>query len=292
MLRKNACKVFCIGLILVIACNLLLLFYTKATLQRLILSSLQKELHLPLSEWNGTVIKRLSHLELDLQHLKETMKLSMKQQKNVDNTLEKVEAKVSEKEKHKPREKLFPDSPLFKQWGEDLSEAEQKTAQDLFQKFGYNAYLSNQLPLNRPIPDTRDSRCLQKTYSSQLPSLSVILIFMNEALSIIQRAIASVINRTPSRLLKEIILVDDFSSNGRLELEKYGVAVDGFNWQLWCRYDALPKAWLDLNDVTAPVKSPSIMGILAANRLFLGKIGSLDGGMLVYGGENVELSLR
>lgn len=59
-------------------------------------------------------------------------------------------------------------------------------------------------------------RCLQKTYSSQLPSLSVILIFMNEALSIIQRAITSIINRTPSQLLKEIILVDDFSSNGEL----------------------------------------------------------------------------
>ncbi|KAK1340834.1 hypothetical protein QTO34_017228 [Cnephaeus nilssonii] len=222
-------------------------------------------------------------------------------------------------------------------------------------------------------------RCLQKTYSSQLPSLSVILIFMNEALSIIQRAITSIINRTPSRLLKEIILVDDFSSNGELkanldehiklynqkypgllkivrhtkrqglaqarntgreaataevvaildahievnagwaepilariqedhtvivspvfdnihfdtfELEKYALAVDGFNWELWCRYDSLPKAWIDLDDVTAPMKSPSIMGILAANRLFLGKIGSVDGGMLVYGGENVELSLR
>lgn len=34
------------------------------------------------------------------------------------------------------------------------------------------------------------------------------------------------------------------------------------------------------------------MGILAANRIFLEKIGSLDGGMLVYGGENVELGLR
>jgi hypothetical protein len=34
------------------------------------------------------------------------------------------------------------------------------------------------------------------------------------------------------------------------------------------------------------------MGILAADRLFLGEIGALDGGMLVYGGENVELSLR
>lgn len=39
-------------------------------------------------------------------------------------------------------------------------------------------------------------------------------------------------------------------------------------------------------------RSPSIMGILAANRLFLEEIGSLDGGMLTYGGENVELSLR
>ncbi|RWR99618.1 putative polypeptide N-acetylgalactosaminyltransferase 8-like isoform X3 [Leptotrombidium deliense] len=57
-------------------------------------------------------------------------------------------------------------------------------------------------------------RCVQKTYPSLLPSLSVILIFMDESLSIIQRAITSVISRTPSRLLKEIILVDDFSSNG------------------------------------------------------------------------------
>lgn len=39
-------------------------------------------------------------------------------------------------------------------------------------------------------------------------------------------------------------------------------------------------------------RSPSIMGILAANRLFLEEIGSLDGGMATYGGENVELSLR
>ncbi|KAK7805459.1 hypothetical protein U0070_017742 [Myodes glareolus] len=38
--------------------------------------------------------------------------------------------------------------------------------------------------------------------------------------------------------------------------------------------------------------SPSIMGIMAANRIFLVEIGALDGGMLGYGGENVELSLR
>ncbi|ELK02572.1 Putative polypeptide N-acetylgalactosaminyltransferase 8 [Pteropus alecto] len=127
------------------------------------------------------------------------MKLAMRQQENVDNTPGRVEAKASETDNHKCREKLSPNSPLFKHWGEDLSETQQKKAQDLFWKFSYNVYLSNQLPLNRPIPDTQDS--------------SVILIFMNEALSIIQGAITSIINRTPSRFLKEVTLVDDFSSN-------------------------------------------------------------------------------
>ncbi|XP_077809441.1 putative polypeptide N-acetylgalactosaminyltransferase 8 isoform X3 [Macaca mulatta] len=387
--RKRS-KALCIGLTLAITVNLLLVFFSKETLRNPFMGGLHKELPLHLNERDGAVIRRLSQLETELKHLKESMKLALRQQENVNNTMKRakdeerpvlkaVEAEVNETKKHKTQMKLFPHSQLFRQWGEDLSEAQQKKAQDLFRKFGYNAYLSNQLPLNRTIPDTRDYRCLQKTYPSQLPSLSVILIFMNEALSIIQRAITSIINRTPSQLLKEIILVDDFSSNGELKvhldekiklynqkypgllkiirhperkglaqarntgweaatadvvaildahievnvgwaepilariqedrtvivspvfdnirfdtfkLDKYELAVDGFNWELWCRYDALPQAWIDRHDVTAPVKSPSIMGILAADRHFLGEIGSLDGGMLIYGGENVELSLR
>lgn len=34
------------------------------------------------------------------------------------------------------------------------------------------------------------------------------------------------------------------------------------------------------------------MGILVVDRLFFGEIGTLDGGMQVYGGENVELGIR
>lgn len=34
------------------------------------------------------------------------------------------------------------------------------------------------------------------------------------------------------------------------------------------------------------------MGILVAERKFLGEIGLLDEGMKVYGGENVELGIR
>lgn len=44
-----------------------------------------------------------------------------------------------------------------------------------------------------------------------------------------------------------------------------------------------------LNGVT---RSPSVMGILVADHKFFGEIGSLDGGMKIYGGENVELGIR
>uniref|UniRef100_A0A674JEQ7 Polypeptide N-acetylgalactosaminyltransferase n=1 Tax=Terrapene triunguis TaxID=2587831 RepID=A0A674JEQ7_9SAUR len=290
--------------------------------------------------------------------------------------------KAKEKDKMEKKvvhRKLFPDSHLFKRWGADLTEEQQTTAQDLFTKYGYNVYLSDRLPLDRPIPDTRYPSCKEKKYPHDLPTLSVILIFMNEAMSIILRAITSIINRTPSHLLKEIVLVDDYSSNEDLkgyldeqiknynakhpgllkivrhqkregltqarisgweastadvvaildahievnvgwaepilsrikedrtviispvfdnvrfddfELLEYAVSADGFDWALWCLYEPLPKEWYALKDETAPVRSPSIMGILAAHRVFLGEIGVLDGGMHIYGGENVELGLR
>jgi hypothetical protein len=52
------------------------------------------------------------------------------------------------------------------------------------------------------------------TYSEDLPQVSVVFIFVNEALSVILRSVHSVVNHTPSQLLKEVILVDDNSDNG------------------------------------------------------------------------------
>ncbi|KAJ8780521.1 hypothetical protein J1605_011522 [Eschrichtius robustus] len=51
------------------------------------------------------------------------------------------------------------------------------------------------------------------TYSDDLPQISVVFIFVNEALSVILRSVHSVVNLTPSQLLKEVILVDDNSDN-------------------------------------------------------------------------------
>ncbi|XP_028249703.1 probable polypeptide N-acetylgalactosaminyltransferase 8 [Parambassis ranga] len=119
--------------------------------------------------------------------------------------------------------KLYPDSVLFNTWGENLSEDEQKEAQRLFLEYGYNVFLSDRLPLDRALPDTRDPRCLKKSYPEDLPSLAVVLIYLNEALSVIKRALRSIIDRTPNNLLKEIIMVDDHSSKENLkgELDAY-----------------------------------------------------------------------
>ncbi|XP_034734418.1 probable polypeptide N-acetylgalactosaminyltransferase 8 isoform X3 [Etheostoma cragini] len=305
-----------------------------------------------------------------------TVKTQPKQQ-------EKPEAKIpDQKETHQEikSNKVFPDSALFKTWGENLSEDDQREAQALFDKYGYNVFLSDRLPLDRALPDTRDKRCLKKSYPEDLPSLGVVLIYLNEALSIIKRALRSIIDRTPKHLLKEIILVDDNSSEenlkGDLDLyvksleqenpglsitrvrhnESFGLsharasgwrastadvvaildahievhelwaeplltqikadrtvvtspvfdkvnfddlkvipyqpASHAFDWALWCMYEGFSDEYYKLKDGSLPGKSPSVMGILVAERKYLGEIGLLDEGMKVYGGENVELGIR
>ncbi|XP_041852436.1 probable polypeptide N-acetylgalactosaminyltransferase 8 [Melanotaenia boesemani] len=275
--------------------------------------------------------------------------------------------------------KLYPDSYLFERWGDGLTEKEQKEAENLFQIYGYNAFLSNQLPLDRKLEDMRDHRCLERNYSKDLPNISVVLIYINEALSVIKRAIRSIIIHTPKHLLKEIILVDDYSSHydlreplqhyidqihketpglvkkvrhkqqmglsqsritgwehatadvvaildahieatrgwvepllarikadrtvvvspvfdkvsfDDLQVNRYGAFSHGFDWQLWCMYEPFNSDWMKMMDESQPGKSPSLMGIFAADRNFLREIGGLDGGMTVYGGENVELGIH
>ncbi|XP_076879749.1 polypeptide N-acetylgalactosaminyltransferase 18 isoform X2 [Brachyhypopomus gauderio] len=249
----------------------------------------------------------------------------------------------------------------------------------MFQYYGYNGYLSDRLPMGRAIPDYRPEGCKNISYPSSLPQVSVVFIFVNEALSVLLRSVHSAMQRTPGHLLKEIILVDDNSSSEELkeklqefveetnakhpafikvvrhtkqeglirsrvsgwrvatapvvalfdahvefntgwaepilqriqedrtriispsfdnikydtfEVEEYPLSAQGFDWELWCRYLNPPKSWWNLNNTTAPIRSPALIGCFVVDRQYFAEIGLLDEGMEIYGGENVELGVR
>uniref|UniRef100_A0A7N4PTS5 Polypeptide N-acetylgalactosaminyltransferase n=1 Tax=Sarcophilus harrisii TaxID=9305 RepID=A0A7N4PTS5_SARHA len=382
-------KIFLLGLALLFVLHVIFFLFNKEFIQKLKIQipGREEKIYLPSSRDNSTM--KLKSQWMILSDLAENsvrkamIYEDMIQAKAVNKSPVKVETRrsgvsafVKARTHRKLQRKLFPDTALFEKWGDNLTNAQQIQAFILFSLYGYNAYLSDHLPFNRSIPDTRPLRCLEKKYPQQLPTLSVVITFMDEALSILQRAITSIIHRTPSHLLKELILVDDFSSNedlkvnldkqiqlynlkypGLLKLirhtERKGVAstrfsgsqaatadvvifldahievniewaepilariredhtvivspiIDnilfdtlevnesplmpmGFSWKLFGHYDYMS---VNSKDNTIAIKSPAIMGIFAANRLFLEKIGFLDTGMLFYGGENVELSLK
>lgn len=62
-----------------------------------------------------------------------------------------------------------------------------------------------------------------KVYSATLPAVAVIIVFNNEHYKTLIRTWASIVNRTPSRLLQEIILVDDSS-----DFKELGKPLDEF----------------------------------------------------------------
>ncbi|XP_016392334.1 polypeptide N-acetylgalactosaminyltransferase 18-like [Sinocyclocheilus rhinocerous] len=276
-------------------------------------------------------------------------------------------------------DRSFSDSSLFNHWGQELGPESRRVALKMFQYYGYNGYLSDRLSMDRPIPDYRPEGCKNMSYPSNLPQVSIVFIFVNEALSVIVRSIHSAMNRTPRHLLKEIILVDDNSNNDELkeklqdfvketnakqpgfikmvrhskqeglirsrvsgwraasapvvalfdahvefntgwaepilqrikedrtriispsfdnikydtfEIEEYPLSAQGFDWELWCRYLNPPKSWWNLNNSSAPIRSPALIGCFVVDREYFAEIGLLDEGMEIYGGENVELGVR
>lgn len=79
---------------------------------------------------------------------------------------------------------------------------------------GYDGVLSDQISLNRSLHDVRHPDCANIKYLADLPSFSVIIPFYDEHFSVVMRTVHSVMNRSPTKLLREIVIVDDGSNKG------------------------------------------------------------------------------
>nr|XP_045009532.1 polypeptide N-acetylgalactosaminyltransferase 6 [Jaculus jaculus]XP_045009533.1 polypeptide N-acetylgalactosaminyltransferase 6 [Jaculus jaculus]XP_045009534.1 polypeptide N-acetylgalactosaminyltransferase 6 [Jaculus jaculus] len=95
-----------------------------------------------------------------------------------------------------------------------------------YQKHCFNAFASDRISLHRALgPDTRPPECVNQKFPRcpPLPTTSVIIVFHNEAWSTLLRTVYSVLHTSPAILLREIILVDDASTEEYLKakLERY-----------------------------------------------------------------------
>ncbi|CAG9563230.1 unnamed protein product [Danaus chrysippus] len=88
---------------------------------------------------------------------------------------------------------------------------------DLYAVNGFNGALSDKIPLNRSLPDIRHPGCQNRLYIESLPTVSVVVPFHNEHWSTLLRTAYSVLNRSPTFLIKEVFLVDDASTKDFLK---------------------------------------------------------------------------
>lgn len=128
----------------------------------------------------------------------------------------------------------FPEQNIFleekNEQENNLTDLEDRLKTELAVKeYSYNTIVSDTIPLGRDIPDTRPLSCQDLTYNHNIIPVSVVIVFHNEYLSVLLRSIHSILNRTPTQLLTEVILVDDASSKDFLFLLEFPNLLTDFN---------------------------------------------------------------
>uniref|UniRef100_A0A914YR60 Polypeptide N-acetylgalactosaminyltransferase n=1 Tax=Panagrolaimus superbus TaxID=310955 RepID=A0A914YR60_9BILA len=121
---------------------------------------------------------------------------------------------------------------------------------------------SDKISYDRSLKDPRSIACKNVYYNTEeLQTASVIIVFTDEPFSSLVRTVHSVVNRSPKNLLKEVILVDDFSSNTDLQenLENH-----------LSRFRGLEPLLDRITENPTSVVCPVIDGISADNLEYLG----------------------
>lgn len=107
--------------------------------------------------------------------------------------------------------------PLADEFGMIRNAKDKLVRDDGYKKHAFNVLVSNKIAANRTIPRTRHGLC-PSDYASlhDLPTASIVMCFFNEHLETLVRSVGTILLRTPTHLLKEILLIDDYSSHEEL----------------------------------------------------------------------------
>uniref|UniRef100_A0A8C4I602 Polypeptide N-acetylgalactosaminyltransferase n=1 Tax=Dicentrarchus labrax TaxID=13489 RepID=A0A8C4I602_DICLA len=106
----------------------------------------------------------------------------------------------------------------------NLNGEEKKNEEESIKKHQINTYVSDKVSLHRRLPERWNPLCRELKYDYRsLPTTSVVIAFYNEAWSTLLRTVHSVLETSPDILLKEVVLVDDYSDRAHLKepLETY-----------------------------------------------------------------------
>nr|DBA26968.1 TPA: hypothetical protein GDO54_011155 [Pyxicephalus adspersus] len=122
---------------------------------------------------------------------------------------------VNEEEKNQNLETLPPGKVRWQDFDQDayVGVTVVRPGQDAYARNKFNQVESDKLRMDRSVPDTRHDQCRRKHWKTDLPATSVVITFHNEARSALLRTVVSVLKKSPPHLIKEIILVDDYSDS-------------------------------------------------------------------------------
>ncbi|TRY64534.1 hypothetical protein DNTS_022655 [Danionella cerebrum] len=190
-------------------------------------------------------------------------------------------------------------------------------ADQFYRDNGFNILISDRIALNRSLPDIRHPRCMQKLYSQNLPSTSIIIPFHNEGWSTLLRTVHKHLKgpleryvaqfpkvrvlRTQKREdrialnrktivcpMIDVINHDDFHYESQA-----GDAMRGaFDWEMNYKRLAIPVELANSDD-SEPFLSPVMAGgLFAVDRMWFWELGGYDAGLEIWGGEQYEISFK
>uniref|UniRef100_A0A914KW09 Polypeptide N-acetylgalactosaminyltransferase n=1 Tax=Meloidogyne incognita TaxID=6306 RepID=A0A914KW09_MELIC len=208
-LRPDVCRAILVTSIIWILVDIIILFYY---LDRSLIGSQSERTIMPQKEQISNDIKS-NEKEKILRRPKNREIALPEQPKEEDKELELLLSQLN----------FDPNGPGEGGKGVEIAKEKEEEKKEKFKQNQFNLMASDQISVNRTIPDYRTEKCKSQPVPENLPTVSIIIVFHNEAWSTLLRTLHSVVNRTPLKLLKEIILIDDKSERNYLKkpLKRY-----------------------------------------------------------------------